>query len=392
MRVVYIHNIAMPGREANTVNVAKMCNALSGLGVEVSLIAANGAGAAPLAPALRAHYGLEHDFDVHALPAFATRPTAAAIAGALHAQRLGADLVWTRAPHAALAACAAGAPTLLEVHTDISAFSGLGQQAFRRVVRHRMLVGLIVISDALARHMEAMFPNLQGRILVAHDGADDRDADPAPPKPPGAPLSVGYVGSLYPGKGVELIEALARECGHAFTVVGAGAEQRQTPNPPPNLRYEAAVAHADVPALLARFDVLMAPYQRSVMAADGRTDTARWMSPLKLFEYMAARRAVVASDLPVIREVLQDGQTALLCDPDDLSAWATALARLHADAALRNAIAEQGYQRFRSYHTWRRRAEAILRAVEPWLRDQRHMPRRSRTDPQPSGEAPPPLQ
>jgi len=383
MRIAYVHNIAMPGREANTVNVAKMCNALSGLGAEVTLIAASSVRDAALGEAVRAHYGLEHRFEAYALPGFATRPTAAALAGAIQAHRLGADLVWTRAPHAALAACAAGVPVLLEVHTDLSAFSALGQHAFRQVIQQRNLAVVVVISAALADHLESAFPALGGRIIIAHDGADDRDATPAPARTPGAPLEVGYVGSLYRGKGVELLEALAPRVAHRFTVVGAGAEQRRETAHPLNLRYEAAVAHADVPALLARFDVLIAPYQRAVIAADGRTDTARWMSPLKLFEYMAARRAIVTSDLPVIREVLQDGETAVLCDPDDLSAWAGALDRLHRNQALRSAIAEEGYQRFRSQHTWRRRAEAILNGVAPLLQTRR---RRNKRAPQAAGE------
>lgn len=360
MKIAYVHNIAMPGREANTVNVAKMCNAMAGLGHEVTLIAADGAPGGDLAPRLRRHYGLEHHFNAIALPPYAVRPSMAALAGALYAHRANADLVWTRAPHAALAACAAGMPTLLELHTDLSAFSALGRHAINSVMRHRNLAGVVVISDALGGYITEHFPHLRSRIIVAHDGADDRGAPPAPEKAAGAPLLVGYVGSLYPGKGVELVEAMAAQCIDQFTVVGGGGEKRTGG---PNLHFRGAVAHAEVPDLLATFDVLVAPYLRTVIAADGRTDTARWMSPLKLFEYMAAKRPIVTSDLPVIGEILSDGETALLCDPDNLTEWAGAVARLRTDPSFRGALAARAYARFATNYTWRARAALVLDAL-----------------------------
>ena len=65
---------------------------------------------------------------------------------------------------------------------------------------------------------------------------------------------------------------------------------------------------------MADCDILIAPYAAQVSHAGGG-DIGRWMSPLKLFEYMAAERPVVTADLPVLREVVRDGETALLCPP-----------------------------------------------------------------------------
>ncbi|MBC7768303.1 MAG: glycosyltransferase family 4 protein [Phycisphaerales bacterium] len=390
MKIAYIHNIVMPGREANTVNVAKMCNALSGLGAEVTLVAANSGDPSDLGERIRAHYDLEQNFEVRALPSFAARPSMAGVVGALQAQQARADLVWTRAPHAAIAACAVGLPTLLEVHTDLSAFSALGRQAFHRAVGHSKLVGLVTISTALAQHLAGQFPAIAERIIVAHDGADDRDASPAPVRPAGSPLHVGYVGSLYKGRGIELIEAVAATSSDRFTIVGPGAESLSRPDAPANILYREAVPHARVPAMLAGFDVLIAPYQRSVMVADGKTDSVRWMSPLKLFEYMAARRPVLTSDLPVIREILRDGETALLRAPEDIGAWAAALALLRQAPHIRADLAERAYAQFQRDHTWRSRAAGILSELDPLLartRPRTRAPRSAFADQRPSPPA-----
>ena len=54
----------------------------------------------------------------------------------------------------------------------------------------------------------------------------------------------------------------------------------------------------------------------------GGGETAAWMSPLKVFGYMAAAKPILCSDLPVLREVIEDGRNGILVPPDDPAAWA----------------------------------------------------------------------
>jgi glycosyltransferase involved in cell wall biosynthesis len=111
------------------------------------------------------------------------------------------------------------------------------------------------------------------------------------------------------------------------------------------------VPPASIPALLAGADVLVLPNPASAIST-------RFTSPLKLFEYMAARRPIVASDLPAIREVLRHDRTALLVKPGDPDALAAGVQRLLDDPALGEALADSAFADVAEY-AWNRRAARL---------------------------------
>jgi glycosyltransferase involved in cell wall biosynthesis len=96
-----------------------------------------------------------------------------------------------------------------------------------------------------------------------------------------------------------------------------------------------------------------------VLAAGGG-DITNWMSPMKLFEYMAHGKPIIAADLPAIREVLTDGETALLCEPGDVEAWRKAVERLRTDPDLRVVLGEAAFARLQRDYTWEGRARAVI--------------------------------
>jgi glycosyltransferase involved in cell wall biosynthesis len=364
-RLAYIHNIAMPGPEANTVNVAKMCDAFAANGAAVTLIALPGCSENDLPDRLRDHYGLSHHFQVHALPAAARRPLVAGLVGAAIARRHGADVVYSRAPHAVLAACISGVDSVLEMHLPPDAFSPLGRAAYRAAVQHPRLAGVVAISRALAQRLKRDMP-ARTPVIVAHDGADQH---PLPaPRTPGGRLSVGFVGRFYRGKGLELIAKIAPLCPWAdFHVIGGDAEDaaKLIGEPPAsNLVFHGVLPHASIAAQIANWDVALAPYQRAVIVADGKSDAAAWMSPLKLFEYMAAAKAILASNLPALREVVADQETAWLLPPDNALAWASALRALRDDPNRRANMGARAHDLFCARYTWRQRALHILQSMQ----------------------------
>jgi glycosyltransferase involved in cell wall biosynthesis len=113
-----------------------------------------------------------------------------------------------------------------------------------------------------------------------------------------------------------------------------------------------------VAGLLRQADVLVLPN------TPGRVSAA-YTSPLKLFEYMASGRPMVASDLPALREILRPDENAVLVESGSAGALAAGLSRVLGDAALASRLAARAREDVREW-TWDKRAgriEALLEAV-----------------------------
>jgi glycosyltransferase involved in cell wall biosynthesis len=108
---------------------------------------------------------------------------------------------------------------------------------------------------------------------------------------------------------------------------------------------------ADVAARLREADTLVLPNPASALSS-------AFTSPLKLFEYMASGRPIVASDLPSLREVLANGRNAVLVEPGSPQALSAGIRTLKEDWALGERIARQALEDVGDY-TWDRRAERL---------------------------------
>jgi glycosyltransferase involved in cell wall biosynthesis len=227
--------------------------------------------------------------------------------------------------------------------------------------------GYVTITKGLERELTRRF-GARARVAVVPDGVRVGTGDVQPPvrhsfSEGGEPdtTTVVYSGHLYPWKGVDvLVEALAQVPEVKGLIVG-GHEQESDLGRlralasrlglDSRVTFTGPVAPADVAAQLAAGGILALPNPASAISSHAT-------SPLKLFEYMAADRAIVASDLPAIREVLTHDENAWLVAPGDPSALAAGIRQLAADAQLRQRLGSAARAAAAEY-SWQRRAERL---------------------------------
>ncbi len=387
VRIGYISAAAIPSRTANSLQVMKMCEAMAQLGHTLTLYAPSKAERTGSASSVWYHYGVKPLFSIKWLPAPAPEPFGKYLYASLaagHARFVErAELVYARDLNGATLATLLGLPVVFELHDTPDAFGRLGEAIFGFLGRRRQTRRIFTNSNALRRFVLAEWSDLvgTGKVFVAHNGVDfERFRDlPSPPVARAAlgmmeaeRFVVGYAGQLYAGRGVDVILALARQLPAIhFLVIGGNPEQvrrfRETARDAglANLSFRGFVTNTELPLYLGACDVLLMPYQRHVEVTTGR-NTAEWMNPLKMFEYMAAGRAILASDLPGIRDVLSE-ESAILLDPEDVEAWRRALERCVEDLGRREELAARALREVCSY-TWTERARKCLDGVEREIR------------------------
>jgi glycosyltransferase involved in cell wall biosynthesis len=261
------------------------------------------------------------------------------------------------------AARSLGIPLVLEVNsplaTERSAHDSLVLQGWaarseRRVFdcADRLLVVTQVLADML---VSQGIP--EGKVHVICNGADI-SLYPRTPRTDGADLVVGFTGFFRPWHGIEtLVDGLADGALPAHSrllLVGTGPAQpsierrARERGVEDRVRITGAVSREQIPALVQSMDICVQPA------------AVAWASPLKLFEYMAAGKAIVAPDQPNLRETLRDGHDAQLFAPGEPAAMTAAVARLANDTALRTALGDAARQTLEDRrYTWDANAERV---------------------------------
>jgi glycosyltransferase involved in cell wall biosynthesis len=384
-KIVYVSNAILPSETSHCLSIMKMCQAFAEAGHSVTLIgvASNKTEIDPFK-----YYGLKKSFSLK-LKKFDARlgwlPFRRVLRGLLLAfyvrevvKVTKPDFVYSRLTLYELFFLDSKMPVLYEMHNTGQLTSDfLSQRLFRWLLASKNFRSLIVTSDLLANWLKQKVPNQ--RLTLARLSAelpmpleqDQREAF-ANENLQGNEFRfhVGYTGYLdrVELRGTEIICELASKVPQAaFHIVGGEKEAVQywrnlseQWNQNQNLFFYGHRASSEIPGFLQSFDVVLAPLQ--FMKSRG-TPLGKGLSPLKIAQYMAYGRSIIASDIPQHREILEDNKTALLVDPTDLDTWVKAMTKLLNDNDLRIKLGKNAAEYYRSNLTPDIRLQKVLAAV-----------------------------
>jgi glycosyltransferase involved in cell wall biosynthesis len=370
MKIAYIAPSQIPSATANSVQVMKVCQAFKQLGHDVTLYVP---GTTPHPwEELAAQYGIQNPFEIRWLLAQRNlRKLDFTWESVRQAKQTGADLIYTRLLWAAEFAHLASLPVVLEMHEVPT--GRIAPQLYRRLVHSQAKHLTVFITRALQSEIEKNLKvkHSENQVWIAPDGVDLERYDHLP-SPAEArrqlgineKLTAAYSGGFYAGRGLEILFDLAAAFPEVqFLWVGGNEsivtewQARLTASKIDNVILTGFVANQQLPLYQACAEILLMPYKRKVAGSSGG-DIGAVTSPMKLFEYMAAGRAILCSDLPVLHEVLNE-QNAIFYPPEDLAALTHQFAALCQNANQRETLSAQARADVLQY-SWKIRMQRIL--------------------------------
>jgi len=342
-------------------HVMGMCQAVAQLGHDVTLYARHG------------DLDIEDDFAFYGVqPIFEIskqfRPQIKALGAFVDAIRTRnalarsdkPDLIYARETWALSLATRLEIPFIFESHWRPRSVTHRCAEA--RLLRHPQFRRVVFISEALRQMYFDVYPWLKPEMtVVAHDAANIvarsasmRDLDLGR----SSALQIGYVGSFQVGCGVELIVDTAKICpDEDFHVFGGSLEEVNSwierTSKVANVYFHGFVAPNKLGDVYGSLDLTLAPYQASTRSID-------WASPMKIFEYMAHGKAIICSDFPVFREVLEESTTGIFAPPDLPEEWANAIRYLKSNRASLVQLGKAARNSLERDFTWLTRATRVL--------------------------------
>lgn len=382
MRIAYCTNVRLPSERAHGHQVAQVCDALSKLHHQVTIFAPFRKNI--VTQDFWSYYNADRSIHVQYLGSFdpIASPFLPGVTGLLtlnallrhqleqHLQPGSFDLVYTRSPALLPPLLASGIPVILELHQ-------LPRRNKRAFVKHCNACRVVSCLTSPMREMLITWGVEENKVIVASDAVDisrfqdmiSKDAARAQYKIQTERMVVGYIGRLKTlgmEKGVAFLLQALKDLHdtHAFfgLVVGGPdgdrkeyeAMARDLGLSDADVLFTGEIPGSDIPSALAACDIFVMPFP-------DLPHYRLFMSPLKMFEYMAADRPIIASDLPTVRDVLSH-ETAVFCKPGDVQSLDLALRWISdhpQEAAERAARAKELVKQ----HSWEERMKRILDAA-----------------------------
>jgi glycosyltransferase involved in cell wall biosynthesis len=364
---IYIMRTDLPGTEAHTVHVVKISEELSKIyeGRFCCLVQHKSGSNEEIC----AKYGTQV-FDI--------RELGDKCKGRLFAYKFGWQAyrfirknriknVITRDPMTAVLAGFAGINVVLDLHGDVRHLCGRGYHFFKmKSLVGRKNLHFLAISNGIKEAYIKEYGAVYEKMHIFPDGVTIEDyADLTQENVlKRERITLGYIGSFQSGKGIGLIADVAEMCDDCtFMMCGGSREdaERETGKKfPANVEFMGYIDNKDVPDIMKKMDIMLLPNKADQVCAGEQIGA--YTSPIKMFEYMASGRPLIASDIPVLREVLDETNSFLASD-GDVDGWVQTIKKIAADRENALFVAAKAREDVKKY-TWKARAEAMAEILQ----------------------------
>ncbi len=370
MQIAVITTSQVPSITANSIQVMKVCQSYCQLGHDVTLIVPGKMTADW--DEISNNFGIDTRFLIkYVRSQKSLRRYDFSLISGLHILFKKYDLIHTWLPQIAMIAGLLGRTYIMELHGTPT--GNAGPKLYKRILFSHQKKRFLCITNALRTMYEDTYNYKfkDSEILIAPNGVVlepyqnisglsnlkfDLDLDNS--------FIAVYTGHLYDGRGMNLLVDIAKKMHEVkFLLVGGRDDDVRfwrnyiQKNGIQNIILTGYIENKYIPTYQSIGDVLLMPYEMNIAGSSGG-NSVDFCSPMKMFEYMAAGKPIISSDLPILHEVLNE-KNAIFCQYNDVNQWVEAINLIKNDPGYGIRLGNQARVDVEKY-SWIERAKKSL--------------------------------
>ena len=367
MKICYLANTGMPSRNASAIQIVKMCEAFSELNNNVTLITTNTSSGN-----IFNYYNIKKKFKLKRLKSFKKFPLGIkfylfSILSIIESEKLKPDIYITRNFFTCFLLILLKKKTIIELHHGLKSESRIVRFIVKNFnfLNSKYLVKLIAITNYAKNHYVSKYSIKSNKIIILPSGSSIKENYQY--KINKKKFSIGYFGSLYKSRGLDLIIKLASiDPKNDYYVYGNKKKTKLSFSKKieKNLHLNDYVPYKKISKILLNMDLLLMPYTSSITVAGDVGDITKYTSPLKLFDYLCVGRPIICSNFNVLKEIIANNKNAIFVkNYKNPFAWRKEITKLINNPDKMKIISKNNYRLSKKY-SHSARASKILDLVK----------------------------
>ena len=363
--IIYLSELTLPSTSAQSLQILKMCDNFSNF-KNVKLIIKNSQKNYNFL-SIKKKYNLRNSFKIIDLNYkkelnFFTR-LIFGIKALIFVKKLNSkQIVISRSIVSSLIFSIFGKKNILELHQENYGLSKFFFNIFRKTIFYKNLKFILIHNN-----LNKYFKFEKKKFLVLDDAVDPVDFKNIK-KSKNYKFACVYTGSFYNGKGVELIQQIAKLMKNTKFYLFGDRSTQNTENKKKNssnMVFKGNINYSDIPKTLNKFEIILMPYLKKVYVRSKQAEVSKYMSPLKLFDYLSSGKIILASNHHNYRHILKNNHNCFLINSEKPILWTQKINEI-----MQNPNADR-LKRIKSNakitakkYTWQNRAKKIIEFVE----------------------------
>ena len=350
MKISIISNSASPSKNASSLQTAKLSEALSEIGHEVTLILPN----TGYKKNLFSFYNIKSKFKIIRLKFFKKFPVGInyyffSLWAIYLSNYKKQDLLITRNFFVSFVLCILKKKHIVEIHDDLKIEGRIVRILvfFTKFLNSNYILKLITTTNTLKKTYSFKYGVKKNKIQVLHN-ASSLNIKFKYYKSIKKKLNIGYFGSIYESRGLNMITKLS-EIDRYNNYYVYGGEKNEVKDLKKkyknfNIFFSEYVPYLMIKNKLNLIDICILPYTKKITVSGNVGDISNYTSPLKIFDYMKAGKLIICSNLKVIREVLESNKNSILVnDFNNIKSWVTNINSIRKNIKKFNRIRRNAY-------------------------------------------------